>query len=160
MVLICMLRFTVNMKIRFAVNLFLSVLVFVLVGSVWASGQGGRIVLPRIDEGGGDYVSPDALVVVLMGDPQLFMTPETAGHVEHAMADLKTVPHDFVAVLGDLVQNNAALYKDYRRLVLAAASKPVFSVPGNGDLGADRTLAAYTRATVRYKTWANFEYGR
>lgn len=147
MALTCMLSFAVNMRIRFPVNLILSVLAFVLVGFVCASGQNGRIAVPQINEGTGDYVNPDGLVVVLMGDPQLFMTPETGGHVSRAMADLKTVPHDLVAVLGDLVQNNAGLYKDYRRLVLAAASKPVFSIPGNGDLGADRTLEAYTKAT-------------
>ncbi len=147
MALICMLSFGVNMKIKFSVNLFVSVLLLVLVGSVLASGQGRRIAVPQINEGKTDYVNPDVLVVVLMGDPQLFMTPETAGHVGRTMTDLETVPHDFVAVLGDLVQNNAGLYKDYRRLVLAAATKPVFSVPGNGDLGADRTLKAYTKAT-------------
>lgn len=142
-----MISSVVNMRIRISVNLFLFVLVFTLFGLACALGQSGCVVAPQINEDGGDYVNPEALVVALMGDPQLFMTPETAEHVKLAMADLKTVPHDFVAVLGDLVQNNAVLYKDYRQLVLAAASKPVFSIPGNGDLGADRTLEAYTRAT-------------
>jgi hypothetical protein len=89
--------------------------------------------------------SRDDLVVLIMGDPQIAMVPETPAHVTKAMADILTLEHSFLAVLGDLVQNEAEYYDDYRRLVLDRAKKPVFSVAGNGDVGAG--LKAYQRAT-------------
>jgi len=100
-----------------------------------------------IDSVDGERWAPsrDDLVVLLMGDPQIAMVPETPAHVAAAMADILTLEHSFLAVLGDLVQNNAKYYDDYRRLVLDRAKKPVFSLAGNGDVGAG--LKAYQRAT-------------
>ncbi len=91
------------------------------------------------------WVSSDELVIALMGDPQLIMTPETPAHVKAAMEDLAMIPHDFLAVLGDLAQNNAAYYADYLDAVVAKSTCPVFSLAGNGDLGAG--LDAYREAT-------------
>ena len=90
-------------------------------------------------------VSGEQLVVGLMGDPQLVMTPDTPAHVKAAMEDLATLPHDFLAVLGDLAQNNAKFYADYLHAVVSASRVPVFSLAGNGDLGAG--LDAYEKAT-------------
>ena len=87
----------------------------------------------------------DELMVCLMGDPQLIMVPESHKNVEIAMNDLKTVDHDFIAVLGDLAQNRAHFYKDYQEAVLDRAVRPVFSLAGNGDVGAG--LDAYQEAT-------------
>ena len=97
--------------------------------------------------GNGERWAPsrDDLVVLLMGDPQIAMAPETPAHVATAMADILTLEHSFLAVLGDLVQNKAEYYEDYRRLVLDTAKQPVFSVAGNGDVAAG--LKAYQRAT-------------
>ena len=87
----------------------------------------------------------EELVVCLMGDPQLYLESETGGNVAKAMQDLTTLPHEFLAVLGDLVQNRAHLYKDYREAVLDKAVRPVFSLAGNADVGAG--LDAYQEAT-------------
>ncbi len=89
--------------------------------------------------------SPEPLAVILMGDPQIPMVAETPTNVQVAMADILTLEHSFLAVLGDLVQNKAVYYDDYRKLVLAKAKRQVFSLAGNGDLGAG--LEAYQRAT-------------
>ena len=80
-----------------------------------------------------------------MGDPQLHMNPNSVGYVETAMKDLAEIPHDFLAILGDLVQNNPKYYEDYDRLVLQQAKKPVFSIAGNAELNAG--LDAYQRCT-------------
>jgi len=80
-----------------------------------------------------------------MGDPQLIMVPDTPKNVELAMKDLEQVDHDFMAVLGDLSQNRAHFYKDYKEAVLDRAVRPVLSLAGNGDVGAG--LDAYQEAT-------------
>jgi 3',5'-cyclic AMP phosphodiesterase CpdA len=91
------------------------------------------------------WADESRLIVALMGDPQLIMTPETPEHVSVAMADLAMLEHDFIAVLGDLVQGRAAYYEDYVRDVVRKSTRPVFSLAGNGDLGAG--LDAYLKAT-------------
>ncbi len=90
-------------------------------------------------------VDEKALHVILMGDPQFNMMPRTPEFVKIAMDDVATIPHDFMAVLGDLVQNRKERYKDYREGVLDRARKPVYSLPGNGDVGAG--LRAYQECT-------------
>jgi len=92
-------------------------------------------------------VESDQLVVVLMGDPQIPMVPETPANVKTAMDDIVNMEHDFIAVMGDLVQNQSRYYEDYNNLILQRSVKPVFSLAGNGDLGADRSLGAYRDAT-------------
>jgi hypothetical protein len=87
----------------------------------------------------------EELVVCLMGDPQLIMVPETPRNVALAMNDLAAVEHDFMAVLGDLAQNRAHFYEDYKEAVLDRAQRPVLSLAGNGDVGAG--LDAYREAT-------------
>lgn len=96
----------------------------------------------------GTYAQENAseeLVVCLMGDPQLITVPETPRNVEMAINDLAEVDHDFMAVLGDLAQNRAHFYKNYREAVLDRAVRPVLSLAGNGDVGAG--LEAYKEAT-------------
>ncbi|MHC4441542.1 MAG: metallophosphoesterase family protein, partial [Planctomycetota bacterium] len=61
---------------------------------------------------------------------------KTPLYVKMAMDDLETLEHDFMAALGDLVQNRAKLYDDYKSMILERSSTPVFSLAGNGDLGA------------------------
>lgn len=85
------------------------------------------------------------LVACLMGDPQLVMVPETPRYVEIAMDDLLNLDHEFIAVLGDLVQNRADFYMDYKEGVLDRSKRPVFSLAGNGDVGAG--LSSYLEAT-------------
>ena len=92
-------------------------------------------------------VESDQLVVVLMGDPQIRMVPETPANVKTAMDDISSIEHDFIAVMGDLVQNQSRYYEDYNNLIMRKSVKPVFSLAGNGDLGADRSLDAYRDAT-------------
>jgi 3',5'-cyclic AMP phosphodiesterase CpdA len=88
---------------------------------------------------------PDHLMVCLLADPQLIMVPETPLYVDYAMTDLSGLKHDFIAVLGDLAQNSAHFYKDYKEAVLDKTEKPLFSLAGNGDVGAG--LEAYKEAT-------------
>lgn len=91
------------------------------------------------------YVDPKRLVVALMGDPQIHMNPNSPEYARTAMSDLKKVPHDFLVVLGDLVQNNAQFYDDYESIILDQAIHPVFSVAGNADLNCG--LDEYQRRT-------------
>ncbi len=88
---------------------------------------------------------PDQLMVCLLADPQLVMVPETPRYVELAMNDLSDLDHDFIAVLGDMAQNSAHFYKDYKEAVLDKTDKPLYSLAGNGDVGAG--LEAYKEAT-------------
>ncbi len=85
------------------------------------------------------------LVVALMGDPQWGMTATTPQNVYAAMNDINTLDHEFVVVLGDCVQNQANLFPKYIEHVVNRSNKPVYSLPGNGDLGAG--LEAYSKAT-------------
>lgn len=87
----------------------------------------------------------DELMVGLLADPQLIMVPETPHYVELAMKDLAELDHDFVAVLGDLAQNRAHFYADYKKTVQDKSDKPLYSLAGNGDVGAG--LDAYKEAT-------------
>jgi 3',5'-cyclic AMP phosphodiesterase CpdA len=73
------------------------------------------------------------------------MVPETPHYVDLAMSDIAELNHDFVAVLGDLAQNSAHFYRDYKEAVLDRSEKPLFSLAGNGDVGAG--LDAYQEAT-------------
>lgn len=90
---------------------------------------------------------PNQLVVVLLGDPQIPMVPETPANVRTAMDDIISIEHDFIVVAGDLVQNKAIYYEDYNNLIVQKSVKPVFSLAGNGDMGADPSLGAYQDAT-------------
>ncbi len=87
----------------------------------------------------------DQLMVCLLADPQLIMVPETPRYVEIAMNDISELDFDFIAVLGDLAQNSAHFYKDYKEAVLDKTDKPLYSLAGNGDVGAG--LEAYKEAT-------------
>ena len=87
----------------------------------------------------------DQLMVCLLADPQLIMVPETPQYVEIAMNDLSELDLDFIAVLGDLAQNSPHYYKDYKEAVVDKSDKPLYSLAGNGDVGAG--LEAYMEAT-------------
>jgi Icc-related predicted phosphoesterase len=88
----------------------------------------------QLDEDGIQYVDPQRLVVALMGDPQIRMNPNSAEFARSAMSDLATLPHDFLVILGDLVQNNPQFYDEYESIILDKSTRPVFSVAGNADL--------------------------
>ncbi|MFC1734545.1 metallophosphoesterase [Candidatus Hydrogenedentota bacterium] len=102
-------------------------------------------LLPALAGDAAAYVDPNSLVVTLMGDPQYPMIPETEANIQTAMDDLANMDHDFLAVLGDLVQNQASYYDDYNRLIPDQSTTSVYSLAGNGDLGAG--LSAYTSET-------------
>lgn len=72
------------------------------------------------------------------------MTPQTPENIRAAIDDINTLDHAFMAVLGDCVQNQAAFYSNYMKNVVNRSSMPVYSLPGNGDLGAG--LEAYSDA--------------
>jgi len=59
---------------------------------------------PVLSEKGDKYEFSDRLVVMLMSDPQLPMNPTSEASVKKAMDDIVNIPHDFMAVLGDLIQ--------------------------------------------------------
>lgn len=105
-------------------------------GPAWAEDQVKKAKRLRIqfDEDGIQYVDPRRLVVALMGDPQIRMNPNSAGFARSAMSDLEKLPHDFLVVLGDLVQNNPQFYDEYESIILDKSTRPVFSVAGNADL--------------------------
>jgi 3',5'-cyclic AMP phosphodiesterase CpdA len=122
--------------------------------NVVGAGMGAVCALPLVscataaavgDDHGIPYVDEDRLIVALMGDPQYPMTTDTAANIQIAMDDLLNVPHDFLAVLGDLVQNQPAYYEKYTELVLDQSAKPVHSLAGNGDKNAG--LQAHQDAT-------------
>jgi len=87
----------------------------------------------------------NAVVVVLMGDPQLYMNPNSLENTRTAMDDIVDIEHDFLAVLGDLVQNKAEYYADYDKLVLQKSLRPHYSLVGNADFNAGHV--AYQAAT-------------
>ena len=93
----------------------------------------------------GPPVSKKFLIVAMMGDPQLGMTPTTPEHVKAAMNDFAELEWDFMSILGDLVQNQAPLYADYQRGVVEKTSTPIYALAGNADLGAG--LESYQKAT-------------
>ncbi len=92
-----------------------------------------------------DFTEPDRLLVTLMADPQIPMEKRTPEYVKTAMDDLAKVPHDFMAVLGDLAQNNPKHYEDYERLVLKQSRRPLWSLAGNADIGSG--LDEYKKCT-------------
>jgi len=101
--------------------------------------ESNSILVPR------QYVDSERLVVALMGDPQIHMNPKSPEYARTAMSDIEKVPHDFLVVLGDLVQNNPKFYDDYEAIILEESTRPVFSVAGNADLNCG--LGEYQRRT-------------
>jgi hypothetical protein len=99
----------------------------------------------------------DALVVALMGDPQLFMHDHSMTHIATAMADWRGVHHDFMVALGDLVQNKPEYYSDYTKAVLNKAKEPMYSVAGNADYHAG--LGAYQSCTGMPLYFSLYEKG-
>jgi len=109
-----------------------------------ASAEGPAAIVPPVrHDPTFSSVASECLTVALMGDPQLHMNPDSLNHAKTAMDDLAQVPHDFLAVLGDLVQNKPEYFEDYERLILKPSRKPVYSIAGNAELGAG--LDAYQR---------------
>ena len=90
-------------------------------------------------------VSPsEPLTVAIIGDPQYgFPTgtdPEPS--VSDAIAtyeDLKTVPHDFFVVLGDLIQPNNMFWEYHQKYTVGMATRPLYFINGNASfyLGED-----------------------
>jgi len=110
-----------------------------------AAGEAAKIAPPARHDPEFSSVDRNQLVVALMGDPQLHMNPRSLEHAKTAMDDLADVPHDFLAVLGDLVQNKPEYFADYERIILKPSTRPVYSVAGNAELGAG--LDAYQKCT-------------
>ncbi len=104
-----------------------------------------KIVRPALHDPAFASVDQDHLVIALMGDPQLHMTPKSLERAKTAMNDLAGLPHDFLVVLGDLVQNKPEYFADYQRLILQRSTRPVYSIAGNAEIGAG--LDAYQEAT-------------
>ncbi len=104
-----------------------------------------KITPPLRHDSSFSAVDRNHLIVALMGDPQLHMNPDSLRHAKTAMDDLAEVPHDFLVVLGDLVQNKPEYFVDYERLILRSSTRPVYSIAGNAELGAGQ--AAYRKCT-------------
>ena len=109
------------------------------------AGEPTRIAPPPRHDPTFSSVDRNQLVVALMGDPQLHMNPRSLDHAKTAMDDLAELPHDFLVVLGDLVQNKPEYFADYERLILRPSTRPVYSIAGNAELGAG--LDAYQKCT-------------
>ena len=80
----------------------------------------------------------DPLTVAIIGDPQYgFPTgtdPEPS--VSDAIAtyeDLKTVPHDFFVVLGDLIQPNNMFWEYHQKYTVGMATRPLYFINGNAS---------------------------
>jgi len=115
---------------------FFTVIVFAVISTCCTTGNLAQSQRDHSDK---------KLTVCLMGDPQLVMVPETPENVDIAMKDLANLDHEFLAVLGDLAQNKAHFYQDYKNMIVDKSKKPVFSLAGNGDVGAG--LEAYKEGT-------------
>ena len=105
-----------------------AMVVFCLGDAAWAkeAGQGtaGR--------------STDALTVALIGDPQYgFPTgtdPEPSlGNAIITFEDLKTVDHEFLAVLGDIIQPNNMFWQYHHEYTMGMATRPVHLICGNAE---------------------------
>jgi Icc-related predicted phosphoesterase len=114
-------------------------------GTLVAAGEAAKIAPSARHDPTFSSVDRSQLVVALMGDPQLHMNPRSLDHVKTAMNDLAEIPHDFLIVLGDLVQNKPEYFVDYERLILEPSTTPVYSIAGNAELGAG--LDAYQKCT-------------
>ena len=115
------------------------------VGSVIVADDTVEIAAPARHDSTFSSVARDHLIVALMADPQLHMNPDSLKHASSAMDDLSELPHDFLVVLGDLVQNKPEYFADYERLILRPSTKPVYSIAGNAEVGAG--LEAYQQRT-------------
>ena len=114
-------------------------------GSLVAADEAAKIAPPARHDPKFSSVDRNQLVVALMADPQLHMNPHSLEHAKTAMDDLAEIPHDFLVVLGDLVQNKPEYFADYQRLVLEPSTRPVYSIAGNAELGAG--LDAYQKCS-------------
>lgn len=110
-----------------------------------AADEAAKIAPPARHDPTFSSVDRKHLVVALMGDPQLHVNPRSLDHAKTAMDDLAEIPHDFLVVLGDLVQNKPEYFVDYERLSLEPSTSPVYSIAGNADFGAG--LDAYQKCT-------------
>jgi Icc-related predicted phosphoesterase len=110
-----------------------------------AADEAAKIASPARHDPTFSSVDRNHLVVALMADPQLHMNPRSLEHAKTAMDDLAEIPHDFLLVLGDLVQNKPEYFADYERIILKPSTKPVYSIAGNAELGAG--LDAYQKCT-------------
>lgn len=115
------------------------------VGSTTVADEAAKITPPVKHDPSFASVDENHLIVALMADPQLHMNPDSVKHAETAMQDLADLPHDFLGVLGDLVQNKAQYFVDYDRLILKPSTTPVYSIAGNAEVGAG--LEAYQQCT-------------
>jgi Icc-related predicted phosphoesterase len=85
-----------------------------------------------------NYGLEDRLIVALIGDPQYgFPTgtdPQPAvGNAILTFDDLKDVRHDFLVVLGDLVQPYNIFWRYHHKYTMGMATRPVYLISGNAD---------------------------
>ena len=97
------------------------------VGSLVVADEATKISPPLRHDATFSSVDRKRLIVTLMGDPQLHMNPDSLQHAKTAMDDLAELPHDFLVVLGDLVQNKPEYFSDYERLILKPSTKTAYS---------------------------------
>ncbi|RKX33250.1 MAG: hypothetical protein DRP64_21070, partial [Verrucomicrobia bacterium] len=82
--------------------------------------------------------SPDRLTVALIGDPQYGFPsgtdPQPAlDDARLTFEDLKTVPHDFFVVLGDLIQPNHVFWYYHHEYTVGMATRPLYLINGNAS---------------------------
>ena len=92
----------------------------------------------------GSCRSPDRLTVAVIGDPQYGFPSGTDPQpsLDNAILtfeDLKTVPHEFLAVLGDVIQPNNMFWRYHHEYTMGMATRPVHLINGNASfyLGAN-----------------------
>jgi len=90
-----------------------------------------------------NYGHPDRVIVALLGDTQ-FGFPKGSAEpavkaIRPTMADLAGLEHDFLAILGDIVQTDR-FWGYHHREVIAKATRPIYHIAGNAEkyYGLDR----------------------
>jgi len=87
---------------------------------------------------GSRYASPDCLTVAIIGDPQFGYPSGTDPQpaLDNAILtyeDLKTVPHAFFVVLGDLIQPNNKFWRYHHEYTIGMATRPIYLINGNAE---------------------------
>jgi len=78
------------------------------------------------------------LTIAIIGDPQYGFPsgtdPEPSlGNAIITFEDLKTVPHDFFVVLGDLIQPNNKFWRYHHEYTVGMATRPLYLINGNAE---------------------------
>ncbi len=81
---------------------------------------------------------PDRLTVAIIGDPQYGFPTGTdpqpsLNNAILTFEDLKTVPHDFFVVLGDVIQPNDMFWRYHHEYTIGMATRPIYLINGNAS---------------------------